>query len=323
MLKSIYKDCNKCDEKFTSAIGLGDLLEKPEGADLQTDKPIESYTIVCKNRTWGRKTQFTYETVQDTLAVQNLLADTVGSWGKALPRTKDRWYSNFFNYGAATSGNAIFNNSITGVIDDASGNKIYDNQPFFVASDGHKDKVGNGYTNFTETRALTHSNLQTTYITYTTTNARDEKGNNIELIPDTLLIPPALRFTAQVILNTTLLPGSMDNDTNVLAAIVNPVEWHNLTDTDGWFLGKAKHGLMATDRLDVMIDFWQDFNGSLILRRILKNGVNCWNILANKAKTISSLAWKVISLKVQRLMPDSYRLAGRVMATRVPCISMR
>jgi len=87
------------------------------------------------------------------------------------------------------------------------------------------------------------------------------------------------------------------NDTNVLAAIVNPVQWANLTDTDGWFLGKAKKGLMATDRLDVMIDFWQDLNkGSLILKRILKNGVNCWNTLANKAKAISSQAWKVISL---------------------------
>jgi len=253
------KVSNKRDEKFTSAIGLGDLLEKPEGTDLQTDKPIESYTVVCKNRTWGRKTQFTYETVQDAQSVQNLLSDTVGSWGKSLPRTKDRWYANFFNYGAVTAGNAIYNNGITGVVDDPSGNLIYDGQPWFVANDGHKDKAGNGYSNYAASRSLTHSNLQTTYITYTTTNAKDEKGNNIELIPDTLLIPPALRFTAQVILNTTLLPGSMD-------------------------LNK----------------------GSLILKRILKNGVNCWNTLANKAKAISSQAWKVI-----------------VMTTRVPCISMR
>ncbi len=296
-------------------------MEKPEGTDLQTDKPIESYTVVCKNRTWGRKTQFTYETVQDAQSVQNLLSDTVGSWGKSLPRTKDRWYANFFNYGAVTAGNAIYNNGITGVVDDPSGNLIYDGQPWFVANDGHKDKAGNGYSNYAASRSLTHSNLQTTYITYTTTNAKDEKGNNIELIPDTLLIPPALRFTAQVILNTTLLPGSMDNDTNVLAAIVNPVQWANLTDTDGWFLGKAKKGLMATDRLDVMIDFWQDLNnGSFILKRILKNGVNCWNTLANKAKAISSQVREVILEKVQRLTLDSYRMAGRVIETRVPCI---
>lgn len=249
-------ESNKAYEKFTSAIGLGDLLEKPEGTDLKTDKPIESYTIVCKNRTYGRKTQFTYETVQDTLAVQNLLADTVGSWGKSLPRTKDRWYSNFFNYGAATAGNAIFNNGITGVVDDSSGALIYDGEAWFDSA--HPDKVGNTYANYTTTRALTHTNLQSTYVAYTTTNAKDESGNNVELMPDTLLIPPALRFTAQVILETTLLPGSMDNDTNVLSAIVNPVQWAHLTDTDGWFLGKAKKGLMATDRLDVMIDFWQD-----------------------------------------------------------------
>ena len=45
-------------EKFTSAIGLGELLEKPEGEDLQADAPIESYTIVCKNRSFGRLVMF-------------------------------------------------------------------------------------------------------------------------------------------------------------------------------------------------------------------------------------------------------------------------
>jgi hypothetical protein len=78
------------------------------------------------------------------------------------------------------------------------------------------------------------------------------------LTPDTLLIPPALKFTAAVILNTSLIPGSQDNDTNVLAAIVQPLEWSHLDDTDGWFLGKRKMGLMATERETVNMDFWQD-----------------------------------------------------------------
>jgi hypothetical protein len=242
--------------KFTSAIGLGDLLEKPEGEDLQTEKPMESYTIVCKNRTWGRKTQFTYETVQDSQKVQNLLADTVGSWGKTAPRTKDKWYADLFNYGAVSAGNSIYNNSITGVVDDSSGVLIYDGMPWFDTE--HPDKVGNTYSNFESAHSLTHDNLKTDYTTFTSTNNRDERGESIELSPDTLLIPPALRFTAQVILANTAIPGSADNDINVLAAIVSPMEWHHLTDADGWFLGRKKMGLMATDRLDVNIDFWQD-----------------------------------------------------------------
>jgi hypothetical protein len=242
--------------KFTSAIGLGDLLEKPEGEDLQSEKPMESYTIVCKNRTWGRITQMTFEAVEDAQKTGNFLQETVGTWGNSAPRTKDKWYSNFFNMGAITTGNDVFNNTISGVVDDSSGNLIYDGQAFFA--DSHPDKVGNTYDNYNNSTALTQSNLQSVYTQYTVTNAKDERGNPVELIPDVLLIPPALRFTAQAILESTLIPGSMDNDTNVVRALVSPMQWAHLTDADGWFLGKLKMGLMATDRMDVTLDFWQD-----------------------------------------------------------------
>jgi hypothetical protein len=246
--------------KFTSAIGLGDLLEKPEGEDLQTESPMESYTIVCRNRTWGRKVQMTYELVEDSQKVDNMIQAAASTWGKALPRTKDKWYAKFFNKGAYTSGyDSVFDNAITGVVEDSSGDFIYDGKPFFAASgNNHPDRVGGSYYNFSETNNLTHDNLKTVYLLYTVTNAKDERGENMEIEPDVLLIPGALRFTADVILNTTLIPGSQDNDTNVLRTIVAPMIWRQLDDSDSWFLGKLKHGLMATDRLDVMIDFYQD-----------------------------------------------------------------
>jgi len=247
---------NKFDEKFTSAIGLGELLEKPEGEDLKTDAPLESYTIVCKNRSFGRIVRFSYETVKDAQKPANILADTVGSWGRMVPITKEKFYAKFFNYGAMTAGNDVFNNSITGVLTDSSGDLIYDGKAFFATD--HPDRVGNTYSNYSASNSLTHSNLKTVYTTYTTTNNRDERGEVIDLLPDVLLIPPALKFTAQEILNTTLIPNSADNTTNVLAAIVEVLPWSYLTDTDGWFLGRRKMGLMATQREDVTIDFWQD-----------------------------------------------------------------
>lgn len=242
-------------EQFTSAIGLGELLEKPEGTALQTEAPMESYTIICKNRSFGRKVNFSYESVQDSKK-GNLLQGTVSTWGKAVDRTKEKFYSNFFNYGAYSVGHDVFDNTITGVITDATGKKIYDSQPFFYTA--HADKVGGTYANYVASRSLTHSNLQTSYLTYTTTNNRDERGFPFELTPDVLLIPPGLKFTAAVILNTTAIPGSQDNDTNVLSTIVAPIQWSYLTDTDGWYLGKKKMGLMATEREGVSLDFWQD-----------------------------------------------------------------
>lgn len=247
-------------EKFTSAIGLGELLEKPEGEDLQSDAPMESYTIVCRNRSFGRLIRFSYESIQDAQKTGNLLMNSVGTWGKQVPITKEKWYAKFFNYGAydsVPSTHDVFDNSITGVVTDSSGSsKIYDGYPFFDTA--HPDKVGNTYTNYTASRSLSHDNLKTTYLTYVNTNNRDERGEIFDLLPDVLLIATGLKFTAQEILNSTLIPDSMDNTTNVLSAIVSPMEWAYLDDSDGWFLGKKKNGLMATDRQDVMIDFWQD-----------------------------------------------------------------
>lgn len=242
-------------EKFTTSIGLGELLEKPEGEPLQADRPMESYTVVCKNRSFGRKVSFSYETVHDSKRTSNFLQQTVGSWGRMLPITKEKFYAKFFNYGAYTAGHDIFNGTITGVVDDPSGDKIYDSQPFFGT---HYDRVGNSYTNHNASNALTQANLQSTWLTYTNTNNRDERGEIINLTPDVLLIPTSLRFTAQVILNTTLIPGSQDNDINTMNAIVQPQEWAYLTDTDAWFLGQRKMGLLATAREAVSLDFWQD-----------------------------------------------------------------
>ena len=69
--------------KFTSAIGLGILLEKPEGENIQAEEPMESYTIICKNRTFGRKVQFSYESIKDSKK-GSLLEQTVSTWGEAF-----------------------------------------------------------------------------------------------------------------------------------------------------------------------------------------------------------------------------------------------
>lgn len=243
-------------EKFTSAIGLGDLLEKPEGEDLQVDSPMESYTIICKNRTFGRQVRFTYESVEDAQKVADLLRTTVGTWGASTARTKDKWFVKLFNLGAMAAGNDIYNNTITGVIDDPTTVKTYDNTVWFNTL--HPDKVGNTYINYTASRTLTHTNLKTTYETFTATNNRDERGQIITLVPDTLLIPPALIFTSKVILANTAIPGSFDNDINVLANIVNPIVWPRLSDATGWFLGCKKKGIMGLERQDAIFDFYQD-----------------------------------------------------------------
>lgn len=217
---------------------------------------MESYTVVCKNRSFARKVPFSYESVQDAKKTGNFINTTVGTWSKGLVTTKDKFYAKFFNYGAYSAGHDVFDNNITSVVSDSSNKLIYDSKAFFATD--HPDKVGNTYSNFNSSYTLSYDNLKTVYNTFVNTNNRDERGDVIDLSPDTLLIPTALRFTAQEILQTTQLPDSFDNTINVLANIVQPLTWSRLTDTDGWFLGMRKMGLLATEREGVSLDFWQD-----------------------------------------------------------------
>ena len=39
---------------------------------------------------------------------------------------------------------------------------------------------------------------------------------------------------------------------------VNPMVWPRLSDTDAWYLGKAKAGLMALNRQEAIMDMYQD-----------------------------------------------------------------
>lgn len=274
-------------EQFTSAIGLGELLEKPESEDIQADAPMESYTIVIKNRLFARKVRFSYESVQDSKKTANLLSTTVGTWGRQVPITKEKFYSKFFNYGAYTAGNSVFNNTISNVVTDSSGNFIYDGNPFFYTA--HPDKVGNTYSNYNAATSLTHDNLKTVYNTFTTTNNRDERGDVIELVPDTILIPPALGMTAKEILKSVMVPDVFNNTINVLQDIVEPIEWSYLTDTDGWFLGNRKMGITATSREDVNLDFYRDEENLDYVARIVVRfggGVTQWrHWLANNIST--------------------------------------
>ena len=74
-----------------------------------------------------------------------------------------------------------------------------------------------------------------------------------------LIVPPALEFTAARIIHEGGLPGTADNDKNVLAKrrkfnlIVNP----HLSDPDAWFLlaaDKSRHGLCSYTRVPINLE---------------------------------------------------------------------
>lgn len=63
----------------------------------------------------------------------------------------------------------------------------------------------------------------------------DSRGNPMNVMPDTLLVPVALRQTALSIVGSPLKPGTANNDANTLGGYRVVVSRY-LTDTNAWFL---------------------------------------------------------------------------------------
>lgn len=63
----------------------------------------------------------------------------------------------------------------------------------------------------------------------------DSKGQPLNIVPDTILVPLALKATAQVIAGSALRSGVANNDTNTNAGY-NVIWSSYLTDSNNWFL---------------------------------------------------------------------------------------
>lgn len=89
---------------------------------------------------------------------------------------------------------------------------IYDGQPLFSAGHTLLDSSATGK-NLVQ-GPLTEANLKLAMQCMRETV--DEAGNLIQLIPDTLIVPPALEHVAKAIINSTQVAGSNNNDVNTL-----------------------------------------------------------------------------------------------------------
>lgn len=95
--------------------------------------------------------------------------------------------------------------------------------------------------------------------------AQNSRGLEISLMPTDLAGPPELEFEFERVLNSTLRPGTADNDTNAVRnrgylrkePIINP----HLDDPDAWFVRtNAPAGATFINRKEMMFDRDNEFN---------------------------------------------------------------
>lgn len=95
-------------------------------------------------------------------------------------------------------------------------------------------------------------------------NFKDNRGQLIMAIPDKLVLPLNLQFTAERILRSPLRSGTNDNDINAIrnmemlpgGVIVDPY----LTSTTNWFVKTNQPGLNFFNRKDIQLSDDNDFD---------------------------------------------------------------
>ncbi len=231
----------KAFEEDQQSTGFGLAPVKTEGGAISYDTSSQGFLARYRHVTYGLGFVITREMVEDDIY------DVVGKKrSKALAfsmrQTKETVAANVYN--------RAFNSSYTG----ADGLEM--------CSTAHLNYNGGTFANeLTSAADLSEAALEQACIDIM--KMTNDRGLKINLMPQSLIIPPDLVFEADRIVNSTLRPGTADNDKAVLQGKfpggikVN----HYLTDADAWFIRtNAPDGLKFFERREDSFSEDNDFD---------------------------------------------------------------
>ena len=223
--------------------GFGAAPVKSEGTAVSFDDASEAYTARYTHETIALAFSITEEAIEDNL-YDRLASRYTKALARSMANTKQV-------KGAATLNNA-FDSSFTG----GDGKEL-------CATD-HPLVSGNTLRNEPSTAAdLNETSLENALIDIAA--YVDERGLKVSVRGLKLIVPPALQFVSDRLLESTLRPGTADNDINASrnmgmlprGYVVN----HYLTDTDAWFIKTdAPRGFIHFERMPMSTKMEGDFD---------------------------------------------------------------
>ena len=223
--------------------GFGAAPVKSEGTAVSFDDAQEAYTARYTHETIALAFSITEEAIEDNL-YDRLASRYTKALARSMANTKQV-------KGAATLNNA-FDSSFTG----GDGKEL-------CATD-HPLVSGNTLRNEPSTASdLNETSLENALIDIAA--YVDERGLKVSIRGLKLIVPPALQFVSDRLLESTLRPGTADNDVNASrnmgmlprGYVVN----HYLTDTDAWFIKTdAPRGFIHFERMPMSTKMEGDFD---------------------------------------------------------------
>jgi hypothetical protein len=239
-------DTETSDRAFEEEVmlsGFGNAQTKSEGAGVSFDSANEAYTARYTHETIALAFALTEEAIEDNLY------DRLGArYTKALARSM----AHTKQVKAAATLNNAFSSSFTG------GDGVE------LCSTAHPLSGGGTFANEPSVAAdLNETSLEDALISIST--FVDERNMIIALRGMKLIIPPQLQFIADRLLESTLRPGTADNDVNATRNMgmipdgytVN----HFLTDTDAFFIKTdSPNGFKLFERSPLATSMEADFD---------------------------------------------------------------
>ena len=238
-------DIENSDRAFEEEVlftGFGTAPTKNEGAAVSYDDATESYTARYTNETIALAFAITEEAMEDNL---------YDTFAKLRAKGLARAMANTKQVKAAAVLNNAFDSSFTG----GDGKEL-------CATD-HPLGGGGTFRNEPSTAAdLNETSLENALIDIS--NFVDERNMIVALRGTKLIIPPALQFVADRLLESTLRVGTSDNDVNAIKNMGMLPEGYVvnnfLTDTDAFFImTDAPNGMKMFQRAPITTKMEGDF----------------------------------------------------------------
>jgi hypothetical protein len=256
------EDSNAAYEQYTTAIGPQKLTKTVEGVATPRQSASEGFTVYIANYDYPAELAISNDAIDDHQKVDNYLKAWAEGLGEIVRNKQESEHANLFNYGGITAGHATFDNSIPGILTPSYGNYAYDAKPLFNLTGNERTaKHGGTYYNGVASLTLDGTGLQTLMKLISVTNAYNEAGLEIQIMPNVLLCQYGSDtfYAAQRLLQSIADVNAIQSGVkNVWQGALRLVGWRFLTDSDAWFIGVAKQGLQSLARMSPKIDYYED-----------------------------------------------------------------
>ena len=250
-------------EQYTTVVSTGTAPKVGEGETMPRRQITEGYTVYCASKKFGEELALTNEAIEDNRKIKKFMQKWSEGLGETYRRTQEDDHADIFNYGGFTAGDTTFLNDISGgVLTTSYGKVCYDSVCFFNDSTNTRSsKSGATYYNGVVTLQLNTTNIETLFNLMTVTNAYDEAGKKVQIIPDTLLVAYGSPnwFLARRIIES---PASVDavhaGIANLWQSQLKVIGWSSLTNASAWFIGCSKMGLKSNNRMPLKTYSYED-----------------------------------------------------------------